>query len=145
MTRSLSDVAFFELMSIWLRIFPADGFLYKNTLICSSFASLHLRRKLLMLLRWSPCNCITSPYSGWSTTVPLQANSYNQYKLSQPVKQSNHVTHTHHVTFLLWNRHIPPIWRFLGTNFPWYYPKRNRILNMIVAISTTILPLNRKL
>lgn len=31
-----------------------------------------------MFLRWSPCSWITSPYSGCSITVPLQANFCKQ-------------------------------------------------------------------
>lgn len=34
--------------------------------------------KWQMLLRWSPWSWMTSPYSEWLTTVPLQANSWNQ-------------------------------------------------------------------
>ena len=44
-------------------------------LIWSFFARPTLMRNSEMLVLWSPWNWITSPYSGWSTTVPLQANS----------------------------------------------------------------------
>ena len=47
------------------------------TFNCSSLAMPTVLRKLFMWFLWSPCSCITSPYSGCSTTVPLHANSCN--------------------------------------------------------------------
>ena len=43
--------------------------------IWSGLASFSCFRKSLILWRWSPCGCITSPHSGFSKTVPLQLNS----------------------------------------------------------------------
>jgi hypothetical protein len=44
----------------------------------SSLAMPTILRKSLMCVLWSPWSCMTSPYSGCSTTVPLHANSYNR-------------------------------------------------------------------
>ena len=55
---------------------------WENTLSWSSLAMPILFKNVQTLLRWSPCSWMISPYSGCSTTVPLQAKSFLKARTS---------------------------------------------------------------